>query len=405
LLKRRKYVGSVEYYLIRGVVDLRKSQLDIAYLNKVVSSTIEAVEKGQNEIFSIAEHSKRECERLEKELLQVRQKAKETIEKVDVLEKQEKAARLKLMVVSKDFRNYSEDDIKTAYDDARDIQIRLSLEKEREIQLKEKRDDIERNYKSMMTILNQAEHLTMQVGVALSFLKGNLENISDQLIDVSQKRSFASQIIKAQEEERKRVARDIHDGPAQTMANVIIQAEICEKLFEKDIDKVRLELKELKDIVRGSLKELRKIIFNLRPSALDDLGLEAVVRRSCSEFQEDTGVNTEFKVFGDKMRLDSSIEVTLFRIIQESLSNIKKHSGANNALIKLEIGKGMVNLKVTDDGSGFQFDPEAPDPGMHDHFGLLSIKERTELLKGLFNIESAPGKGTKISISIPVKEK
>lgn len=386
------------------MVHLKKSRLDITYLNKVIGSTIEAVEKGQNEIFNIAEHSKRECERLEKELFQVKQKAKETIEKVDALEKQEKAAKLKLMVVSKDFKKYSEDDIKTAYEEARDIQIRLSLEKEREVQLREKRDDLERNYKSMMTILNQAEHLTMQVGVALSFLKGNLENISNQLIDVSQKRSFASQIIKAQEEERKRVARDIHDGPAQTMANVIIQAEICEKLFEKDIDKARQELKELKDIVRGSLKELRKIIFNLRPSALDDLGLEAVVRRSCSEFQEDTGVNTEFKVFGDKMRLDSSIEVTLFRIIQESLSNIKKHAGANNAVIKLEIGKGMVNLKIADDGGGFQLNPEA-DPSMHDHFGLLSIKERTELLNGSLNIESAPGKGTKISITIPVKEK
>lgn len=389
----------------KGVAHLKKGRLDIAYLNKVINSTIEAVEKGQNEIFNIAEHSKRECERLEKEMFQVKQKITETIEKVDALEKQEKAARARLMIVSRDFRKYSEDDIKAAYEEARDIQIRLSLEKEREAQLREKRDDLERSYKSMMTILNQAEHLTMQVGVALSFLKGNLENISGQLTDVSQKCNFASQIIKAQEEERKRVARDIHDGPAQTMANVIIQAEICEKLFEKDVERVKRELKELKEIVRGSLKELRKIIFNLRPSALDDLGLEAVVRRSCSEFQDDTGINTEFKVFGDKMRLDSNIEVTLFRIIQEALSNIKKHSGANNAVIKLEIDNGLVNLIIMDDGGGFRFNPEADYSSVHDNFGLLSIKERTELLNGSLNIETAPGKGTKIFITIPIKER
>jgi two-component system sensor histidine kinase DegS len=405
LLKRRKYASYVEYYLIRGWSRLKKNRLDISYLNKIIDSTIEAVEKGQKEIFNIAEHSKRECERLEKELLQVKQRAKETIERVDALEKQEKAARFKLMMVSRDFKKYSEDDIKNAYEEARDIQIKLSLEKERESQLREKRTDLERSYKSMMTILNQAEHLTMQVGVALSFLKGNLEDISGQLTDAAQKRNFASQIIKAQEEERRRVARDIHDGPAQTMANIIIQAEICEKLFEKDIDRAKRELKELKEIVRGSLKELRKIIFNLRPSALDDLGLEAVVRRSCSEFQEDTGINTDFKIFGDKMRMDSSIEVTLFRIIQEALSNIKKHAGAKNAVIKLETWKGLINLIIADDGSGFELNARTDDSAMEDHFGLMSIKERTELLNGSLNIESAPGRGTKLFITIPVKGK
>lgn len=369
----------------------------------MIDSTIEAVEKGQKEIFNIAEHSKRECQRLEKELLHVKQLAKETIERVDALEKQEKAAKFKLMMVSRDFKKYSEDDIKNAYEEARDIQIKLSLEKERELQLREKRNDIERNYKSMMTILEQAEHLTMQVGVALSFLKGNLEDISGQLTDAAQKRNFASQIIKAQEEERRRVARDIHDGPAQTMANIIIQAEICEKLFEKDLDRAKEELKELKEIVRGSLKELRKIIFDLRPSALDDLGLEAVVRRSCSEFQEDTGVHTDFRIFGDRMRMDPSIEVTLFRIIQEALSNIKKHANANNAVIKLEIGGGLVNLVIADDGSGFDLNARTAGSEMQDHFGLLSIKERTELLNGTIHIETAPGAGTKIFITIPVK--
>ncbi|HHW02405.1 MAG TPA: sensor histidine kinase [Thermoanaerobacterales bacterium] len=382
---------------------MKKNRLDISYLNQVIDSTIEAVEKGQKEIFNIAEHSKRECQRLEKELLHVKQLAKETIERVDALEKQEKAAKFKLMMVSRDFKKYSEDDIKNAYEEARDIQIKLSLEKERELQLREKRNDIERNYKSMMTILEQAEHLTMQVGVALSFLKGNLEDISGQLTDAAQKRNFASQIIKAQEEERRRVARDIHDGPAQTMANIIIQAEICEKLFEKDLDRAKEELKELKEIVRGSLKELRKIIFDLRPSALDDLGLEAVVRRSCSEFQEDTGVHTDFRIFGDRMRMDPSIEVTLFRIIQEALSNIKKHANANNAVIKLEIGGGLVNLVIADDGSGFDLNARTAGSEMQDHFGLLSIKERTELLNGTIHIETAPGAGTKIFITIPVK--
>ncbi|WP_422448145.1 sensor histidine kinase [Thermoanaerobacterium sp. DL9XJH110] len=383
---------------------LKKSRLDVAHLNTVINSTIEAVEKGQKEIFNIAEHAKQECERLEKDLLQVQEKVKETIEKVEALEKLEKAARFKLMAVSRDFRKYREDDIRAAYEEAKDIQIKLTLEKERENQLKEKRDDLERAFKSMQTILKQAEHLTMQVGVALSFLKGNLENISGHLSDITQKQNFAAQIIKAQEEERRRVAMDIHDGPAQTMANAIIQAEICEKLFEKDLERARTELQELKQIVRASLKELRKIIFNLRPSALDDLGLEAVTCRYCTEFQEDTGINVEFKMMGDRLRFSSSIEVTLFRIIQEALTNIKKHSGARNAMVKLEFSNSLVNLVVADDGRGFEWNSMSSMQDGEGHFGLMSIKERVELLNGSVCVDTGTGRGTKIFVTIPIKD-
>ena len=118
------------------------------------------------------------------------------------------------MVVSRDFKNYSEEDIREAYKDANNLQIKLTLERQREVQLKEKEQTLEIGLRSMMKILNQAEHLSMQVGVALGFLKGNLQDVSNHLSDVSQKQAFAVQIIKAQEEERKRVARDIHDGPA-----------------------------------------------------------------------------------------------------------------------------------------------------------------------------------------------
>lgn len=379
---------------------MKGNRLDISYLNDVIDQTVEAVEKGQNEIFDIFEHAKAECERIKRELKEVKRKATEVIKKVDELEKQERSAKYRLMVVSRDFKNYSEEDIREAYKDANNLQIKLTLERQREVQLKEKRADLEIGLRSMMKILNQAEHLSMQVGVALGFLKGNLQDVSKHLSDVSQKQAFAVQIIKAQEEERKRVARDIHDGPAQTLANIVIQAEICERLFEKDPAQVPGELKDLKGIVRGSLKELRKIIFNLRPAALDDIGLEAVTRRYCAEFQEDTQIATQFMVFGDKLRLDPNIEVALFRIIQESLNNVKKHSNAGNASVKLELSSEMVNLVVGDDGKGFVIDPNR---GIEDHFGLMSIKERAELFGGTVNIETEPSEGTKIFVSIPLK--
>jgi two-component system sensor histidine kinase DegS len=381
---------------------LGRTHFDLSYLNKVIDSTIEAVEKGQNEIYNICEHAKQECERLEMEIERVKQKVKQIIERVDILEKQETLAKHRLIVVSKDFDRYEEEDIKNAYEQAKDIQIELTLEKEREEQYRVKRDELERSYKSMSTILRQSEHLTVQVGVVLNFLKGNLEDISGHLSSITQKQSFAEQIIKAQEEERKRVSRDIHDGPAQTLANIIIQTDICEKLCEKEPEKAKKELKELKHIVRVSLKELRKIIFDLRPSALDDLGLESVVQRYCAEFQEQTGINTIFKIFGDRARADSNIEVALFRIIQEALVNVKKHSCAKNALVRLEINQDIINMIISDDGKGFEFNVNSSLKAK-EHFGIMSIKERAELFGGTVKIESFPGEGTKIYITMPFK--
>lgn len=382
---------------------MKYNQLDLNHLNEVINSTIESVEKGQNEINNIAEYSKQECERLDKELSAIKKRLCETIKKVDDLEKLEKAARFRLMQVSREFKKYTEEDIKVAYDNAKDIQIKLLLEKQQEMQLRERRDELERSLRSMMAISKRAEHFVMQTSVALNFLKGKLESFSGTLLDMTQKQLFASSIIKAQEEERKRVARDIHDGPAQTMANCLIQIEICERLFDINLDKVKEEFKGLKEIVRGSLKELRKVIFNLRPSALDDLGLEAVARRYCTEFQEETGINTQFNMFGDKKRLDSSIEVMLFRILQEALTNVKKHSNAKNVMVKIEYLSNHVNLAVIDDGLGFDLNILNEING-GEHTGLISIKERAELFRGKIRIDSSLGEGTKIYVSVPLQK-
>lgn len=378
-----------------------KPKLNLTYLDDVLNDTIEAVEKGQCEIVGIYEHAKQECERLEQELAILKEQVKATIKKVDYLERLEKSSKYKLMLVSREFEKYSEEDIHKAYEEAKDVQIQLTLAQQMEITLREKRDELERSFKSISKILKHSEHLSMQLGVALNFLKGNLEDISDHLMDMRQKQKFAAQIIKAQEEERKRVAREIHDGPAQTMANIVIQSEICEKLFEKDVQAAKEELDILKKVTRSSLEELRKIIFDLRPAALDDLGLLAVTQRYCSDFQENTGILTDFVVLGNKIRLDPNIEVALFRIIQEGLNNVKKHSKANNVTVKIECLENIVNLNISDDGCGFDMDKNGIFSSGN-HFGLMSIKERAELFGGSINIDSILGCGTKLYISIPL---
>jgi len=127
--------------------------------------------------------------------------------------------------------------------------------------------------------VEKADNLISQIGISLSYLTGDLENVSLQIEDMKQKRLLGIRIIKAQEEERQRVAREIHDGPAQSMSHIVLKAEICERLVDSDPEKAKDELRTLKSVVRDTLRDVRKIIYDLRPMSLDDLGLIPTLQR------------------------------------------------------------------------------------------------------------------------------
>ena len=195
------------------------------------------------------------------------------------------------------------------------------------------------------------------------------------------------------------MAREIHDGPAQSIANLLVRVELTEKLIDnKDIRKAKQELEELKTLIRLSMQDVRKIIYNLRPMSLDDLGLIPTLKKYIDKFISQTGILIEFDVLGSKKQLSNSYKVTIFRLIQEALNNIFKHSEACNAKVRLEYGAGDVNLNISDDGVGFD-----PSEIEEDKYGLISMEERCSLLGGSINIKSKHNKGTIITILLPIK--
>jgi two-component system sensor histidine kinase DegS len=371
-------------------------------LNEIIKSTVEIIEKSRTEIFDIAESSRSECQLVEEELEKVRVVATELIKQVDKLTKLDKECRYQLMIVSKNIKDYNEEDVKRAYDKAKDLQVELMTKKAEEQLLIQRRGELERRLKSARDTANKAESLVSKVGVAMGYLSGGLQDLSIQLEDIKQKQYLGIEIIKAQEEERKRVAREIHDGPAQLMANLVIKTELCEKLVDLDKDKAKKELGNLKGFLRSSLSDVRKIIYDLRPMSLDDLGLVPTIQRYISNYIEENSVAVDFLVLGDPKSLKSVIELAAFRIIQEALSNIKKHSEAKNASVRVEFTKEQVNLLITDDGKGFDKSKLNKNREEDGGYGLLSMKERAELLNGKFDVKTAHGKGTKIFVSIPL---
>lgn len=372
----------------------------IKSLNEVINKTLVVIDASKHEIVEIADNAISECRKIEVELSLVKAQTAEVIREVDALQLIEKDSRYRLMIVSKNIKQFSEIDIRSAYEKAKDSQIQLAAKRNDEQQLIEKRSELERRYKVYKETAEKAENLVSKVSVVMDYLGGGLKDISNQIEDIKMKRDIGIKIIQAQEGERKRLAREIHDGPAQTMANLVMKAEVCEKLIDINTEKAKLELADFRQIVRSGLGDIRKIIYDLRPMSLDDLGLIPSITKLVADYSLATGITVEFKDIKDGDDLPKVIDIAIFRIIQEALNNIRKHSKAKNAMVRLEIIEKAANLLISDNGIGFDTE-RTLDTDISGGYGLVSMRERAELLSGKFNLTSSQKSGTRIAISIP----
>lgn len=378
-----------------------KRRIETNAIDEIFTQTLSVLREAREQIFDIAEVARTEYDRLHRAVEQLKVEARSCIETVDHLERAARRARAHLSRVSQDFAHYDEQQINEAYQAAERLHVELSVARERERLLRRKRDELERSLINIGKMVEKAETMVSQVSVAVEYLTGNLEEMADRWEGIKARYEIGERVIKAQEEERRRVAREIHDGPAQAMANVVLRAEICERLLQSGRDDVGQELSQLKTLVKESLRELRRIIFNLRPMTLDDLGLVPTLNRYLENLRDHEGIPVDFSVFGEEARLPSMMEVALFRFVQEAVNNARKHAKARRIQVTIEYAddKGVV-VAVEDDGIGF--DPEAlgSDLIQRESFGLMSMKERIELLDGEFSLASSPGKGTRITARV-----
>jgi two-component system sensor histidine kinase DegS len=208
-------------------------------------------------------------------------------------------------------------------------------------------------------------------------------------------------IIEAQEQERQRLVRQLHDGPAQSLTNLILQAEICERVFDSDVERARHELGELKTAVTSTFQKVRDYMFDLRPMMLDDLGLIPTLRRYVDHYNEKSSVPAVLTVTGAERRFAAYKEVVIFRVIQELLANVRTHSHATRAQVFLDVSEDMVQATVEDNGSGFNVS-EVLSVAQPRGIGLSTLRERVAMLGGEIRIDSAIGRGTKIALQMPI---
>jgi two-component system sensor histidine kinase DegS len=210
-------------------------------------------------------------------------------------------------------------------------------------------------------------------------------------------------IIDAQENERQRMSKAMHDGPAQSLTNFILQAEIVQRLFDSNPEQARAELQNLKSTATSTFQKVREFITELRPMMLDDLGLVPTVRRYVKAFEEKSGIPTALTVTGEERRFESHCEVLAFRAIQELLNNARTHSQCTQIRITLDVDESYVRAVVEDNGKGFDVGAVLA-PDQKQHIGLSTLKEKAELLGGQLQIASVLGQGTKTTVEIPISE-
>ena len=214
-------------------------------------------------------------------------------------------------------------------------------------------------------------------------------------------RDLPKRIIEAQENERKRIAHELHDAVNQVLASVKFRIQLLEKkILNQTYQKGDLD--ELLALIGTAIQDLRRISQNLRPSTLDDLGLYPALNYTVMEFEERTGIAVKFECAKTEERLPKEVEVTLYRVVQEALTNIEKHSGAGATEIRLEQKRSGITATITDNGRGFDYQSYMQQR-MHPGIGLEAMRERASTVGGSFEITSEPKKTT-ISISIPLPE-
>lgn len=377
--------------------------IGIKKINDIIKKTLSVIEKSKGAIFDISESARREVNELKDELQQLKNDAGAIMAECKKLELQVTRSRRKLAEINRNFDKYSEEDMRNAYQETNDLMVQLAVCRERERQTILRRNDVERRLKNALETVTKAEQLVAQVGAVFNYLSGDLQRLDEHFENTENKRQIAIRIIKAQENERRRIAREIHDGPAQAMSNVVLKAEICEKMAEVDMMKAIAELRSLKDIVRNCLKDVRRVIYDLRPMSIDDLGLRPTLQKYIESFSTEHSIRIDFRVKGDDNRIkDSNIALALFRVVQECLNNISKHANATHVSIQIECTEKSVLLRIKDDGKGFDVST------LHDidrkgesGFGIVGMRERIELLEGDFIIDSAINIGTTVRVRLP----
>lgn len=291
-----------------------------------------------------------------------------------------------LQQIQAQFDSMPRNDIRSAYNAALDTQQRMLVMRGQLEKLQSDQSFLKRHVELIEKIIPYIGGSSQPVG------SGGKSNAGSAMLEI---------VISGQEAERLRLSRQMHDGPAQALSNFIVQADIVARLFEMDQTRAKEELNNLKTAAMSTFKKVRGFIFDLRPMMLDDLGFIPTIRRYGDSIREQTGTEVNVNVKGQERRIESYLEVMIFRAIQELVGNAIRHNqdmtGKLQVNIQMIIEDTLIRVSVTDNGKGF--DPMILET--NGGLGLKLIRERVEMVGGYLEVDAGIGSGCKVTFQVP----
>lgn len=268
-------------------------------------------------------------------------------------------------------------------------------------------NEIVRSFDSLKKFLSETES-KKQKSISESKKLFCLANNDNEVNNIPTDNSinYSTKLLKTQEMDRNRISRDLHDSTVQSLTSFGHKLEYCTRMVDKDPAKVKLELQSLININKEIINDMREIIYDLRPMSLNNIGLVSTIESYCQHLRRNDNLDVVLKISGQEQALSSITSVTLYRILQEACNNSLKHSKANKIYIRISFTENSIELDVDDNGIGFDI-PSTEERLQEDFlhgFGLSTMRERAKLLSGTFSINSRPGFGTKIHVSVPLNE-
>lgn len=373
-----------------GGVDLSKGSLD-----EIIQQVLMSVNNGRWQVEEFNKLIKNEFKvvsifdnKLQKNMAEIQKALEEK-------EAEEKQARRFLAEVSSDIEALSEEKLQQAYAQVSDLQEQVEVLRTQALDLSKQIKSNKQKQLAYINKIKKAANLAHHLQEVTNYLGNQMLEMIGEIKDLRYRQLQSEYIIYGQEEERLRLARDIHDGPAQSIAGISFKAEFCKKLIDQDPIRCKQELNLLTEMVRDTLGDVRNIIFDLRPMSIDDLGLTPTLKNYIEKIKKENAIDLQLKITGRVVRLASHLEVGIYRIVQEAMSNVLRHAKASYACIEVTYTSEQIWVRIIDNGEGFDVDKVATG-----HYGLIGMRERAKLFTGDLEINSMPGKGTTIRLVI-----
>jgi two-component system sensor histidine kinase DegS len=333
------------------------------------------------------EDAYKDYEQTQKELKEIDVLIKQSSAEVERLAQRNAQVNNYVRQLQNNFDTIPREDIKEGYEAVVNAQQRLFTMRG---QLEKLQSD-QRNLERLADLQRRLLNVTDSIGVLPTVRPGRRGDQSNVI-----------RVIQSEESARQSLVRKMHDGPASSLSNFILQAEICQRFFDNNPDRARAELNALKSAAASTFGTIKNFIFDLRPMMLDDLGVVPTLRRYIESLQEKQNLSISITVTGIERRLEEHIEVTIFRAVQELLNNAINHGRATQIQVLLDLDQDRILAVVEDNGSGFNMDEVLASTSKYT-IGLTTLRERVEMLNGETNIQSSLGQGTRAEFFIPVE--